>query len=86
MPSRNYLHAPTIAQLPSGDIVAAWYEGSGEEMADDVHIAASVYDGRSWGTSSVVADTPNVPDTNPILVQGGDGVTRIIWSIVLAND
>ena len=34
----EHVHGPTIVELPNGDLLAAWFQGSGERWADDVRI------------------------------------------------
>ena len=34
----DHSHGSTIAELPNGDLLAAWFQGSGERWADDVRI------------------------------------------------
>ncbi|GMW01697.1 MAG: hypothetical protein AMXMBFR84_28340 [Candidatus Hydrogenedentota bacterium] len=62
-------HAPSIAQLPDGEMLAAWYRGSGESEANDACIMGSRLSPESgaWSDPFVLADTPNLPDLNPVL-------------------
>ena len=34
----EHVHASSIVMLPNGDLLATWYQGSGERTADDVNI------------------------------------------------
>src|SRR4030042_408111 len=34
----QHVHGSTIVELPNGDLLAAWFQGSGERWADDVAI------------------------------------------------
>ena len=34
----EHVHGSTIVELPNGDLLAAWFQGSGERWADDVRI------------------------------------------------
>ena len=36
--TRDHAHGSTIVELPNGDLLAAWFQGSGERWADDVQI------------------------------------------------
>ena len=35
---KDHVHGSTIAELPNGNLLAAWFQGSGERWADDVRI------------------------------------------------
>ena len=35
---KQHVHGSTVVELPNGDILAAWFQGSGERWADDVAI------------------------------------------------
>src|SRR5690625_6216657 len=37
-PIELHTHGGTITELPNGDLMAAWFEGTGERWADDVVI------------------------------------------------
>ena len=34
----EHTHGSSIVMLPTGDLLAAWFQGSGERSADDVRI------------------------------------------------
>ena len=36
--TNEHTHGSTIVELPNGDLMAAWFQGSGERWADDVRI------------------------------------------------
>ena len=38
---KEHVHGPTIVELPNGDMLSAWFQGSGERWADDVRIMGS---------------------------------------------
>ena len=57
----EHVHGSTIVELPNGDLLSAWFQGSGERWADDVKILGSrlakgdtawsktfCYGGRRW--------------------------------------
>jgi predicted neuraminidase len=61
-------HASTLAQLPDGGILAAWFSGSKEGAADTAELGARLAPGSSaWSKPLVLADTPGKPDGNPVL-------------------
>src|SRR5947209_316098 len=62
-------HASCVIETANGDLLTAWYRGSGERSADDVVIyGAWLKKGETlWGPRFVLADTPGYPDCNPAL-------------------
>ncbi|HPA47867.1 MAG TPA: exo-alpha-sialidase [bacterium] len=62
-------HSSSIVELPGGDLLAAWYRGSGEGDADDVQImgARKSSGAEQWSDPFILADTPDHPDLNPVL-------------------
>ena len=57
---RQHVHGSTIVELPNGDVLAAWFQGSGERQADDVAImGARLRAGEQrWSKPFVMADVP----------------------------
>jgi len=82
-----HVHEPTIVELPSGDLLSAWFEGSGERWADDVAImgARLKKDKTQWSKPFVMADVPEFPDINPMLFIDTRGKLWLMWYTVLAN-
>lgn len=82
-----HVHGPTIVELPSGDLLSAWFEGSGERWADDVKImGARLKKGNTnWSESFLMADVPGFPDINPMLFMDSRGKLWLMWYTVLAN-
>ncbi len=39
--TKDHAHGSTIVELPDGDLLAAWFQGSGERWADDVRISTN---------------------------------------------
>ncbi len=80
-------HAPGIAELPGGDLIASWYRGSGERQADNV----AVYGSRRragedhWSAPTVLVDTPGFPDCNTCLMVDARGRLWLFWPVILAN-
>lgn len=63
-----FVHAPTIAILASGELVAAWYGASHHRGRDAaIYGARSSDGGRHWSPPAVWADTPGLPEANPAL-------------------
>lgn len=83
----DHVHGPTIAELPNGDLIAAWFQGSGERWADDVVImGARLFQGdTTWSEPFVMADVEGYPDINPVLYLSPDETLWLFWYPVLAN-
>lgn len=86
-PVSEHVHGSTIVELPNGDLLAAWFQGSGERWADDVRIMGSRLKAGAaeWSAPFVMADTPGFPDINPILFMDGKSRLWLMWYTVIAN-
>ena len=82
-----HVHGSSIVELPNGDLLSVWFEGSGERWADDVALRGARFnrDGGSWGDTFLMADTPGFPDINPVLYVDGQERLWLFWYTVLAN-
>ncbi len=87
-PGPKHDHGSSIVQTPDGDLLACWFHGSGERTADDVLIqGARKRKGEdAWSDVFVMADTPDLPDCNPVLFVDPRGVLWLIWLAVQSND
>ncbi len=83
----QHVHGSTVVELPNGDLLAAWFQGSGERWADDVAImGARLRAGqKTWSKPFVMADVPGFPDINPILFLDPQNRLWLMWYTVLAN-
>ncbi len=63
-------HASTVAVLPSGDLICAWFGGT-REGAPDVAIWGAVRHGQAWSEPVELARHPGVPAWNPVLFWPG---------------
>nr|WP_266365834.1 sialidase family protein [Tellurirhabdus rosea] len=83
----KHVHGSTLVSLPNGDMLAAWFYGSGERTADDVRImGARLKKGdRAWSEPFLMADTPGLPDCNPVLFLNHQGKLFLVWIAVQAN-
>lgn len=82
----KHTHGSNIVALPNGDLLTAWFEGSGERTADDVRIMGSRrVNGRGWSSPFEMADTPGIPDCNPVIFLNQRGKLFLIWIAVMAN-
>ena len=86
-PQQLHTHGSSIVNLPNGDFLAAWFEGSGERTADDVKImGARLKKGdASWSKPFLMADTYNIPDCNPVLFLNHENKLFLVWIAVEAN-
>ena len=82
-----HTHGSSIVNLPNGDLLAAWFEGSGERTADDVKImGARLKKGEVfWSKPFLMADTYNIPDCNPVLFLNHQNKLFLVWIAVEAN-
>jgi predicted neuraminidase len=84
-PLQNFhVHSSCIIQAPNGDLLACWFEGSGERQATDVAIKGSrLRKGESrWSEPFLMADTPDFPDLNPILLIDDHQELVLFWIVV----
>ncbi|PWJ57772.1 putative neuraminidase [Dyadobacter jejuensis] len=86
-PQQEHAHASSLVALPNGDLLVAWFQGSGERKSDDVRIlGARLKKGsKTWSSPFLMADTPHIPDCNPVLFLNGSGKLFLVWIAVQAN-
>lgn len=84
-PEQKHNHASCVIELANGDLLAAWYTGTGERSADDVFIqGAWLPTGRAiWGPRFTLADTPGYPDCNPALFAAPDSTIWLFWPTII---
>ncbi len=84
---KQHVHGSTIAECPNGDLIAAWFQGTGERWADDVRImGARLRSGESsWSEPFLMADVPGFPDINPVLFIDQRNELWLVWYTVIAN-
>ena len=83
----EHVHGSSIVQLPDGDLLAVWFQGSGERTADDVRImgARQKKGLNTWSIPFLMADTKGIPDCNPVLFLNQKGKLFLFWVAVQAN-
>jgi len=59
-------HTPTLVEVESGKLLAAWVGGKAEG-ARDVAVWASSHDGKHWSDLRQIADEPGQPCYHPVL-------------------
>ncbi|GAB3330805.1 hypothetical protein GCM10027299_36050 [Larkinella ripae] len=87
-PEQNeHVHGSSLVALPNGDLLAAWFQGTGERTADDVKImGARLAKGQAtWSPPFLMADTPYLPDCNPVLFLNRQNKLFLVWIAVQAN-
>lgn len=83
----KHVHASSLVALPNGDFLAVWFYGSGERTSDDVKLmGARLEKGKNtWSEPFLMADTPNIPDCNPVLFLNNENKLFLVWIAVQAN-
>ena len=83
----EHAHGSTIVELPNGDMLVSWFQGSGERWADDVRILGSRKKKNSdnWSPPFLMADVKEFPDINPVLFIDGKNRLWLMWYTVIAN-
>lgn len=72
-------HASTIVKMINGDLMAAWFGGSGEGD-DDVRIWFSVYKDGAWTEAAQIPSEDTVAHWNPVLQDYGAFV-RVYYKV-----
>ncbi|MCG3199898.1 MAG: hypothetical protein GHCLOJNM_04426 [bacterium] len=62
-------HSSSLVECPNGDLLACWFHGVGERGDNNsVVLGSRLRNGQSaWDPPFTLADTPNLPDCNPVL-------------------
>lgn len=83
----QHAHGSSIVELANGDLLAAWFQGSGERWADDVRVlGARKRAGEStWSAPFLLADVEEFPDCNPVLFVDGQQRLWLMWITIIAN-
>lgn len=72
-------HASTLAALPDGTFLAAWFGGSKEGAKDvSIWLARRGRDGV-WGCPKMMPRVMDSPHWNPVLFAPGDGAVRLFF-------
>ncbi len=83
----QHVHGATIVECPNGDLMAAWFQGSGEKDADDVAIygARLRKSAQEWSEPFVMIDVPEFPDVNPAMFIDPEERLWLFWYTVIAH-
>jgi predicted neuraminidase len=83
----KHVHSSCTVECPNGDLLACWFHGSGERSANDVQVqGARLKKGsKEWSPVFQMADTPDLPDCNPVMFIDGKDRLHLVWIAVLAK-
>jgi predicted neuraminidase len=83
----QHVHSSSLVSLPNGDLLSVWFQGSGERKSDDVALyGARLKKGaKSWSAPFPMADTPGLPDCNPVMFLNHSKKLFLVWIAVQAN-
>lgn len=86
-PTPKHDHGSSLVQLADESLLAVWFHGSGERTADDVLLqgARKAPGADVWTEPFAMADTPALPDCNPVLFVDPRGVLWLFWITVQDN-
>lgn len=86
-PEKVHNHSSSIVETPDGNLLAAWFHGQGEKSDDTlVVLGARKQNGDAkWGRPFILADSPGLPDQNPVIFIDPDGKLYLWWISSLAN-
>ena len=81
-------HSSSIVELPGGELLVCWYNGSGERKADDVKVEAARLPrgAKAWSRRVTLADEPGFPDANPVLFLDSRKRLHLYWPTIMANE
>jgi predicted neuraminidase len=79
-PDTAHCHAATLAALPTGDVLAAWFEGAGEGRPDTA-IWLARRTGSGWGDRVKIVDLGPVPHWNPVLFLAPEGGLHLFFKV-----
>jgi len=84
---KEHVHGSSMVELPNGDFLTVWFQGSGERTANDVRLlgARLKKNATTWSPPFDMADTPGIPDCNPVLFFNKQGKLFLVWIAVLAD-
>jgi predicted neuraminidase len=78
------VHASNLLQLPSGDILCAWFGGSQEGLSDICVHSSRLRKGHTeWSTSQKISDDPDRSEQNPVLFLRPDA--KELWILYTAQ-
>lgn len=79
----KYKHPASLTQLANGDLLLAYFGGSGEYAADTaVHLTGQAKAGGPWSAPKKVSDRPKLPEGNPVIWQAPDD---LVWLFLVVR-
>ncbi|HPP57911.1 MAG TPA: exo-alpha-sialidase [Candidatus Hydrogenedens sp.] len=86
-PNDKHNHGSSIVETSEGTLLTVWFHGSGERTSDDVMLqgARKKASEDRWCDPFIMADTPNLPDCNPVLFIDPRQVLWLFWITVQDN-
>jgi predicted neuraminidase len=84
LPDRPMAHCATLAVLPNGSLLTAWFGGTYETAADQVILAshrASSDDG--WSSPEVIAQAPKHASGQPVFLVRPDGEVWLFFVMIM---
>lgn len=86
-PVPMHTHGSSIAELPNGDLLAAWFYGKGEKGDDTLIIqgAQKKKGAEAWSSPFLLADSQDLPDQNPVLFVDPRGTLWLFWIVSQDN-
>ncbi len=75
-----------MIESPNGDLLVCWFHGTGERKANDVVVNGSrKKKGKKCSPMFDMADTPDLPDCNPVLFVDSQERLWLFWAAVVSN-
>jgi predicted neuraminidase len=83
----QHVHSSSIVECSNGDLIACWFQGSGERKSKDVVVmGARLRQAETeWSVPFPMADTPDFPDCNPVLFIDDRSELWLFWIAVFAE-
>jgi len=79
-------HASTIVELPSKELLVAWYAGSSEGAKDVAILSSRLRAGsNSWTKPEVLIDTPGKSEGNPVLFVNIKGLLFLFYVTIFGR-
>jgi hypothetical protein len=77
---------PVVLELPDGDLVCAWSEGSGAQSLDrSIRVSRKTTAGSVWSPPVTAANHVGYPDDYPALLSPADGSLKLIFATLYAE-
>ena len=86
----DHVHSSSLVELPNNDILAVWFQlmGKGRERtSENVKLmGARLKAGHTtWSLPFVMAETPYLPDGNPVLFLNSQKKLFLVWHVLQAE-